>query len=171
MNRKYAAAALAAVTLLVGGFLLSLDNDVEPPTAGSAATSPSAPAAPAINTPLATPATGELTLSRPVAALDAEAGVIRVELAVELRLPGASAPLAGTVTLTGAPRIDDSSKRFFLRDAQTGELQLPGLTNADRPRVQQALEEAASQFAREQPVYAPAETRLPSHPVRITLRP
>jgi hypothetical protein len=155
-------AALAGLIALI----LSLGRNTEPPAPAPVAGRADLPATvPLPDAGRAPTAAGELRLGNPVVVMDTENGVLRAQLAVSVRLPSRQESWQGTVAVSGAPRLDAGSRRFYLERPQRGELALPGLPDTESGRVLTALDSAIADFFRNRPVFAPAEPAMPIEPL------
>lgn len=155
MSHKQSVAVLAALLLLTGGGLLLLWAG-ESPAPVTGALHPDARPLPA-GTPSTLHAVGELRLGNPVVSMDMEHAVLHTRLSITVRLPELPEPVSGSVTVTGAPQLNASDKRFYLADPQMGAVELTGIPPASHDDVMAALATAIRQFAREEAVYAPME--------------
>ncbi|HEX5276657.1 MAG TPA: hypothetical protein VFW42_03195 [Fluviicoccus sp.] len=160
-------AALAALT----GGLLYLGAEPETRTADTPAGIPatSVPAVRPIVAPAEAAVEGELLLGNPVVTMNVEKGVLEAQLALTVRLPGQAA-VAGTVSVSGEPRLQEGTTRFFLNNPAIGQQTLPGLPEADAARVNRALARAVADYFRERAVFAPQEAaELNLTPLRVKL--
>ena len=110
---------------------------------------------PKLHSPAATPSrknTATLLLANPVVSMNAEKGLLEATLTVTVTRPDGY-PVAGAISVTGIPKLEASSKRFYLRDPVITTMQLPELGEQDRA----ALTTAIRTFFLSRPVFAPFE--------------
>ncbi|MDO8332268.1 MAG: hypothetical protein Q7T36_17520 [Fluviicoccus sp.] len=165
------ATILAFLLLAAGGGLLysgGTETAAPPPFMPAGRPAPQLPPEPAN---AGNQALGELRLGNPVVTLDAEQGLLQAQMAVTVQLPGLDMPVSGLVTVTGAPRLNESEQRFYLMNPQRGAVELAGIDATDRDAVMAALDAAIRQFTQEQAVYAPMDAAgLKPQTVKVAIR-
>jgi hypothetical protein len=163
--------ALSALLAALTGGLLYLGAEPEPRAIVGAANTAtvSVPAVRPIAAPTEAAVEGELLLGNPVVTMNADKGVLEAQLALTVRLPGQAA-VAGTVSVSGEPRLQEGTTRFFLNNPAIGRQTLPGLPEAEQDRVNRALARAVADYFRDRAVFAPQEAAaLNLTPLRVKL--
>lgn len=156
------------------GLLLHLGQTDNPPAALTDAptVAPVPSAARAVTPPAAATLAGpqsELQLGDPVVSMNPERGLLEAQLALAIHRPG-QAPLTGSVQVTGQPRLDEASRRFYLESPTLMSASLPPLPATDRARVEAALRTALPEFFRQHAVFAPLEKSPPAiEPLRTPI--
>ena len=100
---------------------------------------------------LTTTQTQHLRLSHPIVTLHSEQQQLIANLTVEYR--GIDRHKTGSLTVSGTPKLEEQSKRFYLQNPNINNLVIEGLDDSLKQAIHQAVKQYFSQYA----VYAPFE--------------
>lgn len=151
MNKNIHLMLIASLLIIAGYFLYYLEpNDTPVIVMPVEAAKPHIPAT--SNTQSSPTAIRQhLRLSNPVVSLNTEQQQLVATLAVEYR--SFDRRQTGTLTVSGTPKLEEQSKRFYLQNPTINQLELKYLDES----LNKAIHQAVSQYFNQYAVYAPFE--------------
>lgn len=158
--------ALLLLSCSVAGLMLTVQSITDVPSAQATADHSLPLSLPATEASAPISAVATLTLSNPVVTLDTDSKQLLAKLEVRYQQDGKV--LNGMINIAGQPRLDETSKQFYLEQPVIKQLVLASVSADRQQEINTALTtELAGYFAR-QPVYAPMQSEA-LHPPKLEI--